>query len=319
MQVEETEVIDQIADVIVEPTELVETTTEEIDPTPAEPETFTPNYAYKAYGEEYEIPENMRGLITVDNQDEITKLYEQAGGFDHVKTKLEKSREDYGGLETNYNDVNTKYTNLDKAVGRVEKQIAQGDYASAFKTMGIDEQALYRHVFEKLNYGEMNADQRTAIDERQNLRTQNLEREESNDYYRQQNEDLVQRQHEFEMTQTLASPEYKPMIDAYNLARGNVNAFKEAVNHIGLSHLHTTQQHLSVADATKQAVAMLGLGAPVIPAPQAIPITTTTQTTTPAPTPIPSLGSGSSTTPIKKRPMSIDDINKEYSQLSATA
>lgn len=272
-------------------------------------EEFTPSYKYKAYGKELEMDDWAKPLLNKDNQPHLTKLFEKAGGFEPLKESYKYVEQELGSYKNAYSELDTVRNNI---VGAIEK----GDLATAFKALGLTSEQIRNHVRKELEYEGMPHEQKLAIDRQRQL-------EHSQQMYQQQLEsqqsfaqDLVMQKHELEMTMLFNNPKYAPLIESYNQRAGNESAFRAAVDKIGAYEHAVNGRNIPVSDAIEQAVHMLGLNAQPVIGNNVIPMNQpNTQTNKPQPRPI-VVPNGSSASPVRKRAMSVADLEKEYSQLT---
>jgi hypothetical protein len=299
-------------------TPAVETTTEaEVVNTQVTPEAsaetvveeFTPNYKYKAYGKEYEVEDWAKPLLNKDTQPHLIKLFEKAGGFEPLKSSYESTKQELGTYRTAYSE-------LDAARNQIVTSMERGDLGSVFKILGLDNNQIREFVKQQLIYEGLPPEQKREIDERNQLtQSQHLYQEQ----LRQQQEytqSLVMEKHEMEIKFAFENPKYAPLIASYNQKAGDPNAFRAVMDRIGAYEFNINNRNISVVEAIEQAAKMLGLeNQPAMPTGQA-PVGNQTQSRTPSPKPIIVPNGASSETPMKKRPMSIADLEKEYQQLA---
>lgn len=297
----------------------VDTTTAEtstpsqvVDTQSVEPE-WTPNYKYKAYGKENEVDEWARPLINKDNQDHMIKLYERAGGFDHLKSNFKELEQKHSTTEQTLNQFNQiRHTIL--------SSIDKGDLDKAFQVIGLDENKIFNYVKQKLEYQQLPHDQRQIVDQYRATQEARQYAESLADQQRRFAEDIMMQKHELEMSMTFSNPKYSSTINEYNTKLGDENAFKSVIQQIGATEFYQTGRHMPVAEATEKAIRMLALnpaqaveisqsqGNGMVAAPQVA------QSQTPNPKPIMKIGKGGGSTPVAQRPRSIADLNKLYQQ-----
>ena len=275
-------------------------------------EEFTPNYKYKAYGKEFEIDEWARPLLNKDTQPHLVKLFEKAGGFEPLKERYESTTQELGTYKT-------AYTELDGVRNAILENVNKGDLGNVFKIMGVKDEQVMDYVRSRLEYQNMPPEQRRQIDERNQLTQRESLYQQQLQEQQQYTQNLIMEKHELELQTNFSSPKYAPLISSYNQRAGNENAFRAAVEKVGAYELHVNNKNISVAEAIEGAIQMLGLQHDAGQAPVQIPQDQAPQVANgnnrPAPKPI-VVANGSSSTPVKKRPMSINDLKKEYSQLN---
>lgn len=267
-------------------------------------EEFIPNYKYKAYGKEFEMDEWARPLLTKDTAPHLTKLFEKAGGFEPLK-------ESYKSLEGEFGNYRTAYDELHGVRNQIVSGIEKGDLGGVFKLMGVKDEQVMDYVKAQLEYQALPLEQKRQIDERNQLiQYQQMQAQQLNEH-QSMVQDLVMQKHELEVMTNFNSPKYAPLIETYNQRMGDGNAFKGAMERIGAYEYHTTGRSISVPEAIDGAIRMLGL---TQNNPDQSPQQASVQNIRPTPKPIVTVN-GSSMSPVKKRPMSVSDLENEYKQI----
>ncbi len=270
-------------------------------------EEFTPSYKYKAYGKEFEMDEWARPLLNKDTQPHLTKLFEKAGGFEPLK-------ENYKSLESQFGNYKSAYDELHGVRNQIVSGIEKGDMKSVFKLMGVKDEQVMDYVKAQLEYQALPADQKRQIEERNQLiQYQQMQAQQLNEHQGMV-QDLVMQKHELELMTNFNSPKYAPLIETYNQRMGDGNAFKSAVDKVGAYEFHSTGRSMSVPEAIEGAIRMLGLNDYAQNIPGNSPQAASVQNNRPAPKPIVTVN-GSSMSPVKKRPMSVTDLENEYKQI----
>ena len=287
-------------------------------------EEFTPNYAYKAYGKEHEIEEWARPLINADNNDHFTKLYARAGGFDQAKEKLEAERLRNNGFEESFTNMNSQFSEITQQRDRLVKSVETGNLKETFNILGVNEDNLldYAEQLARIKSGDRSYAEQ--FNQKYNNLTESMNSDFERQRFEQERETFQREQHDFEMQQTFQRPDVAPMIEEYNTRMNNPQAFNDVVQRIGYTESQLVGKDISVMEAVEKAKVMLGLGmqqqapqmpeTPQVPQAQMNPAPVLNKET---PTPVPNFGGSGNLTPVKKRPMSIADLQKEYSQLTS--
>jgi hypothetical protein len=283
------------------------------EPTP-EPE-FAPSYAYKAYGEEKEMDEWARGLITPDNQEHMTKLFSRAGGFDTLKDKYEKQKETYTGLESQFSESRSTLNGITDQRDRLIKAVEMGNYRDVFATLDISEEKILDYAEAKVRA--MHDQSTPQFDQQYDQMTSQMNHDFERKQFEQQREQFSVQQHDLEVNTVFTRPDIAPLINEYNTRIGQPDAFRGLVEQVGFSELQRTGEHISVNDAVEKAKMMAGLGLT-----QSAPMMTeqpleTNKMELPKTkvAPIPNFEGSGNQAPIKQRPRSIEDIQKEYNEL----
>lgn len=273
-------------------------------------EEFVPNYKYKAYGKEFEVDEWARPLLNKDTQPHLIKLFEKAGGFEPLKER-------YSQVEQQFGTYKTAYSQLDGARNQIVQDIQKGNFANVFKTLGVSNEQVREYVKQQLTYESLPDHERRRIDNENHVRQQNELYQRQLEEQQQYSQSLAMQKHELELQTTFVNPKFSNLIASYNQRMGNENAFRDAVDKVGNYEWTINQKSISPAEAVEGAIRMLGLqaeqshpgmggmnqmgGQPPQAKPQPRPIV---------------VPNGSSGSPVKKRPMSIADLQQEYQQLS---
>jgi hypothetical protein len=274
-------------------------------------EEFSPNYKYKAYGKEFEMDEWARPLLNKDTQPHLTKLFEKAGGFEPLKER-------YSQVEQEVGKYKTAYSALDGARNQIVQDIQKGNLGNVFKTLGLNDQQIREFVKQQLTYESLPDHERRRIDNENHIRQQAELYQQQLQQQQEYSQSLAMQKHELELQTTFANPKFANLISSYNQRMGNEEAFRDAVDKVGNYEWTINGRSITPAEAVEGAIRMLGLqaeslnpgmgnGAPV--GGQGLP------QSKPQPKPI-IVPNGSSGSPVKKRPMSIADLENEYKQLT---
>ena len=287
----------------------------EIEQTEAD-EEWTPEYKYKVYGEEKEMDEWLKPLVNKDNYEQMTKLLSQAGAFPTLKEKVEAERSRVQQFETQFSSINDQFGEISQQRDRLVKSIETGNLREMYKILDVDEEKILSYAEELVAAKMGDQTQRQMFEQKYGQMTKELESEFEKQKFESERQNFMQKQHEWEMENTFSRPDVQPLIEEYNQRVNDPNAFKNVVHQIGANEYYSSGKNISVAEAVERAKQMLGLTGTVSnnqiqPEVQAQPIKKEKPPT------IPNFGGSGATTPVKKRPMRIADLEKEYNQLSA--
>ena len=271
---------------------------------------WTPDFKYKAYGKEYEIPEEYRGFINQENYDSFKKLFEKSGGFEPLKEKYEGLKSTHTEIEEKFNQTQTEYDNIVNAINSVEQNINNGDFEQVFKTLNISEDALFQYVADRIAYKNMSPEERQNVDQTLNLRRQNELLQSQTAYQQQMYEQTLRNQHEMEVNMLLHQPQYQEVISGYNDKVKDPNAFRNIFEAIGSQEFTRTGQQPMLQDVFQKTINYLGLNQAEVTPTEAIQTESIqTNVSTPSPKPIPT-HKGSGVTPIKKQFNSFEELEK---------
>jgi hypothetical protein len=271
-------------------------------------EEFTPSYKYKAYGKEFEMDEWARPLLNKDTQPHLTKLFEKAGGFEPLKERYESTTQELGTFRQAYSE-------LDGARNKIVDSIEKGDLKTVFSMLGVNNDQIKDFVKQQLLYEGMSPEEKRAIDERNQLTQAQQLYQEQLRHQQSYTESLIMEKHEMEIKYAFDNPRFAPLIESYNQRTGDNNAFRAVVDRIGAYEFNVNGRNISVMDAMDQAVKMLGLDTHQMQSSSPM-ISNQMNHSKPQPKPIVVPNGASSSSPVKKRAMSIEDLEKEYKQLT---
>lgn len=265
---------------------------------------YTPNLKFKVYDEEKEFDDMFKGLVKdADTEKKIREFHEKAYGLDYVKPKHEK-------LKADFNEINTKYTNIDKSLNQLSGMIRQGDIASFLDALNIPHSMVFEFVKKELEKQSAPPETRAQIEEQERIRRDNFRLQQQNEELnsRYANESLQARA--MELDQALAGPDVLTIASAFDAKMGK-GAFRAEVINRGILASQMSGQEVPVHQAIGDTVSFYSkwiqdqtpaqVPAALAPAPK-------------APT-LPNV-SGGSTSPLKKGPRSMEDLKKAAQRIS---
>lgn len=273
--------------------------------------TFTPNYKFKVHDEEKEIDEMYRGLIKdQETEKKIRELHEKAYGLDVQKPKYEK-------MKGEFQEVSTKYGNIDKSLKQLSAYVQNGDLGSFFQATQIPKQMIFEYVKKELELMEASPEQRAEVERVQAERRRLYSLEQENSDLKTRFETESQSARVMELSTALASPVVSSVATSFDAKMGS-GAFKMEVIKHGLAVSQTTGETISVQQAVQETVekwkSFFG-EMPQASAAQGGSMETASQAQAPKPT-LPNV-SGRSASPLKAGPRSIDDLKKIAAAKSA--
>ena len=272
-------------------------------------EEWQPDYNYSIKSEQREFDDWIRPAIKdADTEAYVRELYTRAYGLDHVKTNLESERERAENLERQIHDYKHEVDVAHKSVDGL-KRLAKEDFASFAHITGLDDQTILNYANNRLDYREKPEYERRQIDTDMERRTQaytsNLEIEN----LRRQNEQLMQRQHNQSLAQAMSVPEISDFEKEFDGRMGE-GAFRQHVNNYGSAQYRQTQQYVEPAIAVQSVYSQFK---PLfIDKLDSINKGETTKQTKP-PT---NLGTGRTSSVVKKRLKSLNDLRKRANELA---
>lgn len=274
---------------------------------------FKPNFKLKIMDQEKEIPEAFRSLIKDEKTEkEVREIFEKSYGIEFMKPKYETLKTSHAELQTTHNAVLQQISDL-------RDDYARGDLDSFFDKLKIPTNVVLQYALKKVQYQELPEDQKSAIDRQRQLELENRELMRKSQMTEQQFQTQVVQARAFALDTELARPDVKSMAEQYEARTGQPGSFRAAVISLGQLKWQQSQGKvdLSPGQAIEELVKMAGL-APAAPA---------SATTTPAPaaaaatppqtTTIPNVGGSKATSPVGKKPKSIEDLKKLAAEANA--
>ena len=267
---------------------------------------YEPNYGFNVKDESFEFDERIRPVITSkENEDYVRELYTKAHGLDSYKTKLEARENDYNQLNAKYSEAESNFNKLKAGVEHLDN-LSKNDFGTLQQTLSISDDAVIARAVEIMELEKKSPEERQRIQNLQNRNVEYYNTRQELDSLKQQNEQLMQAQHESQMTSAMAVPEVASFISNFEASMGQ-GAFRRHVDQYG-SAMYYSGQHVSPQQAVEHVVKTYG--SLVQPAP-ATPVATPVPSAPKAPPPPPSnMGSGVNQTATKVQYRSLDDIRK---------
>lgn len=279
---------------------------------------YTPNFKFKVYDEEKEIPESFRALVKDSaTEKEVRELFEKAHGLDGLKPvhqKAVKERDEYA------NQFKETKGQFDATMENLRKihNYSQNDLDTFFQVYKIPQEKLFQYVTDKLKESELPPEQV----ERMNAgRQAKLEAE----YYKEQvarqekqNNDMFRQQHDFHMNQVLSQSDVSSFAKDFDARAGKQGEFLQKVYEYGDRIFKAENRYVQPHEAVN---AVLGYYKNLLnynPSQQASGQGTVPGSEAPPP-PIPNLGSGRSVSPTKPKFKTLDQLRKHVKDITTEA
>lgn len=288
-----------------------------------EGEGYKPNLKFKVMDKEYEIPKEFAPLITDEKSEKMVReLHEKAFGLDVVKQKFNETREERNSLVA-------EATKTQRSIGElrniVQTAVKPGGnilkLEDFFTKLNIPEEVVMKYALAKVQFSELPPEQKQMLAANMDAerRTAMLEQQ-SQTYQEQLNAQAAEIKGQ-QLDYTLARDEYKGIADDWDARIGKPGSFRNLVAQVGhLSYLQSDGKvDLTPEQAVKQVIEGYGLQAPnangngqenpgsnVQGAAGKRVIQRATNT-------IPNI-QGRSSSPLKTKPKSIDDLKKLYNE-----
>jgi hypothetical protein len=267
---------------------------------------YVPDFKYKVYNQEKELPEWARPLLNKDTEKHFKDLFSKADAFDPIKEKLKTTHGEFDTVKSSYETIN-------KNIETLRGFVKVNDFDSFFQGLNIPKEMIFKWVQDKINYQDMTPEQRSEYDNAIALKRRNLELERNSNQVSQQYQQAVTQTRERDIQSELAKPEVNSLMQEFDRARGQVGAFRQEVIKRGIAHLSATGEDMTAEQAVQEVVGMLNAFRPA-----ATPASATAAQPNANPVNAPVLPNvkGKSVSPTRKSPRSIADLKKLASQLS---
>lgn len=267
---------------------------------------WTPNYKYKAYGQEQEIPELFRGLIKdAATEEEVRKVFNKAGGFDGAISRYNELKTQYDATKEaqtfykDWNHIKDLYTKVDPATKR---RTHLGEF---FHAIGVDDDALFQYARERMEFNALSDEQKAVHNQRIAAAKQNWELSQRVSELEADRLQAASQTREAELATELTKPGIAEVVKAYDASKGP-GAFRNLVVATGQRYSESFKQDIGVQDVVGSLVAQfqpfLTASQPAQPA--------TNMVVAPAPKPVIPTIAGGTTTPARKVFKSTDDLRK---------
>ncbi len=279
------------------------------------PPAFEPNFKFKAYKQEYELPELFRGLVKDSKtQEEVIKVFEKAYGFDQFKEIYDKNRV---SLEQVQAKVEKEYKPLLGNVQQAAYFLKQKDYDSLFEHIGVPKDDVLGWVHQKLQEMDLPPQLQSQLEQTRKINRDNWNLMQQNQVLSQQVLTHSEQTTLTSLQTALTKPDVKAVADAYDARTGKPGSFmRECINRG--EYLELKGQSPSAEQVVSELLAVLGppsapnqvqsgvsgAAAQTQPGHGQVQVTKTT-----SPPVIPNVG-GQNTSPTRKLPRSIEDLRK---------
>lgn len=282
---------------------------------------FVPDYKFKAYRKEYEIPEEYRKdvKLTKDNQENWKKVFAGWKSTEEMKTERDSFESELKKVKPEFDRTRFENDSLKRA-GK------EGNVESILEKTGLKPEALAAYFVRLHELQQMSPEQR-AWQESQSAQGRRAEAlEYQNNQLLESHKQIMFETHEREMEQALSDPSVSQFVGQYDTKRGQEGAFRQVMQEIGFNHFIKTGgdprtmrggEHLPVNQVKELALQWLGYN----PQAQSNPYASAPPLASPpkaaAPAPMPNAGKGSARAPGKKMVSTLADIRNRYRELEA--
>lgn len=275
----------------------------------------------KVMDDEVEIPDFLAKSVTNAEQAKIVKdIMEKSYGLDKVKEKRDFFKDKATKHETELNDLNTQFKQMNESLDFYEKLIKNDDIQTFQQYADIKDDQILKRAADIIRYRELTPEQKLQYDNGVQSRQRLYALELENNQFKQRTEVEIVEQKGNELDSVLSNDTTQSIASSFD-SRVGYGAFRKEVIQRAAYIEQTTGKSLTPEEAVNETVKILGLTPSQSTAPQQSQTPVTTETTvnpetnvvtTVKPT-IPKVNAGnkSPTRPIVK---SIDDIRKLAAQ-----
>lgn len=285
-----------------------------------EPEAFTPNFKYKAFRKEHEIPELFRSLIKdKKSEEEVHKLFSRAAYMDETKPKLEQIEQERAEVQQQNSIMRAE---IGDAKRLYTKAIQTGNLLHLdhfFNKLEIPEEVVLQYALTKAKLRQLPPEQQHAALSQVSAEKQADDLHQASSQTANQLRSQAIQIKNILVDQRINSADLKPLVEQFDERVGKAGAFREAVFREGLLEWHSSGQKVDLPpeEAVKRVLKNYGIapseGGTQTPNPAAqtqgkppastqAPVTRTTRT-------IPNV-QGKAGSPLKTGPDSLDDLKK---------
>lgn len=280
-------------------------------PSTVVPPAFQPNWKFKASNKEYEVDEWLRGVIKDPETEKKAKdILTRAYAFDDYKSRNEQ-------MGQSYNQVLNDFTSLDKDVNRVMNFRNQKDYDNFFAALKIPKDDIYGWVKQQLELDAATPEQRRAYDTIMSERQRASEFQNENSQVQEMYQQAALQARQIQLDMALMKPDVSQKAAAWDEKVGKPGSFRDTVIREAKLVAMSTQQDLSAEEAVNMVLQNYGkfleagASAAVVEPPAPTPV----QNVVVKPV-IPTIA-GKGTSPVNKKPKSIDDLRAMGKDLQA--
>jgi hypothetical protein len=281
------------------------------------PAAFTPNLKFKVKDKEHEIPAYLKDSIkNAETEKQIKDLCERAFGLDGIKAERAALKQEFGTL-TNEN------AEIKGNINELRNLYQRGDLDSFFAKLKIPQERVLQYALEKAQYLELPPEQRAMIDSKRNVELQAYALDSQNQKLSNDLQQQVASAKRVMLDATLLREDVASAAQAFDSQAGKPGAFRQLVTTHGETTWYRSNGKIDLTpeQAVQQVMETYGIkpGAKIV-APAAL-TAVDAQTTSEAPTavpkkPVPVIPNiqGKSTSPLKNKPRSTDDLKKMYAE-----
>lgn len=213
---------------------------------------YQPNFKFKAADKELEFDEFLRGAIKdVESEKKVRELYEKAHGIDFVKQQRDKFRNDFQTYKGQWDPV-------EQDLKKLGMFIKNKDYLTAASALGIPEEGLIQAVKDRLDYFQLPPEQRGKLDAQSAERNRLYQLELENQDLRTQSTQATLQALDYQIHQTLQSPEVQAFAQTFEKRTGKQGSFAERLMQHGDYLYKTTGKFVPPEAVAKDLMQFVG-------------------------------------------------------------
>lgn len=271
---------------------------------------YNPNYKFKAYDKEYEVEDLFKPLIKdAETEKKVRELHAKAYALEHMQEKFNKHRTESTQFKTS---IEPKLRAYDYFNVLLENK----DWDTLFGKLGVPDDEIFKYVEHKLKLAEAGPEQKAEYARQVQLREQNYMQSQQLTEMQQAYQQQAVQTRTMQLDSLLNRPDVQQYAVGYDERLGTIGAFRQLVADEAAAVFHTTGRDLSVEEAVNHVIQKFGK----LITPQAVqgPQGQGQMAQQPAQRPpiIPNV-SGRGTSPVKKVPRSLEDLQKLADEMSA--
>lgn len=281
---------------------------------PAKAPDYVPDFKYKVYGQEKEMPESVRSLIKSKEDEEYFRdLFTKADGVEAMKAHREHYRKQFNELQSEVSKVLDMTEKGDLAGALSTIGWNPKDIAKTAQALGWDKRQIIEYAYQLAN---LTPEQEQYQNQLRQAEQEKLNLAKQQQQLQTQLEQFQVQTRQAELQSALSSPEVAPIKEAYDKIYGP-DAFEHEVIKEGQWHFYARKVDMPVQQVVREILER----ARRIVQPQSQQQVSTPQV---QPTPqrredlpvIPAMGSGSSRAPVSKKVTSIEEMKRIAQTLS---
>jgi len=207
---------------------------------------YSPNLTYKFMGEEKQIPEMFKSLITSEESERAVRDYVERA------EALPLYKERYSELQKSYEQVAPAYETLNQQVGNLAQQ-KENDLEGFLKTVNISDEQLFKVVEQKLKFMDLPKEQQDLYNRDRDNRARISQMEQQNRQFQEREFKGEVQARSFQLEQQLGKDDVKKISERYDSLYGT-GAFRDEIVKLGKYEWAVNKRDISAAEAVQQIV-----------------------------------------------------------------